>query len=155
MLDVSWAPMLGAFSVLFEEFSAGYMTGLLCCCGCGHLSFRSFATLRSFAELSCLYAPALSLIPHLYTYVATKYSLPWYCKSPVMEHRWEMSVCRARGQSVPGRFCCCHPHHVPPEHGHAAQHFCHKRVPLHHATRPTVNANQKRARLQSSAHCSG
>ena len=23
MLDVSWAPMLGAFSVLFEEFSAG------------------------------------------------------------------------------------------------------------------------------------
>ena len=23
MLDVSWAPMLGAFSVLFEEFSEG------------------------------------------------------------------------------------------------------------------------------------
>lgn len=34
MLDVSWAPMLGAFSVLFEEFSAGErMTpNLLLCC---------------------------------------------------------------------------------------------------------------------------
>lgn len=32
MLDVSWAPMLGAFSVLFEEFSAGDVTGPPYCC---------------------------------------------------------------------------------------------------------------------------
>ena len=25
MLDVAWAPMLGAFSVLFEEFSEGML----------------------------------------------------------------------------------------------------------------------------------
>lgn len=35
MLDVSWAPMLGAFSVLFEEFAEGVLlvqhrSGLLC-----------------------------------------------------------------------------------------------------------------------------
>ena len=63
-------------------------------------------------------------------------------------------VCRACGQSVPGRVCCGHPHHISPEHGHAAQYVCHKRVPLHHATRPTVNASQECTRLQSSAHCS-
>lgn len=60
MLDVSWAPMLGAFSVLFEEFSAGNVTGPLCCCGCGHVPLRIFA-MR--AELSCLHALAASLVP--------------------------------------------------------------------------------------------
>lgn len=54
-----------------------------------------------------------------------------------------------------GRICCCHPHHFPAEHGHAAQHLCHKRVPLHHATCPPVHANQECTRLQSPAHCRG
>lgn len=30
MLDVAWAPMLGAFSVLYEEFSEGEHTSILC-----------------------------------------------------------------------------------------------------------------------------
>lgn len=32
MLDVSWAPMLGAFSVLFEEYNAGNFLLLLVTC---------------------------------------------------------------------------------------------------------------------------
>ena len=105
------------------------------------------------SHLACMHRPCLSYHKHMCELVT--YSVTWYCtKSNVMQHKWGVCVCRACGQSVPGRFCCCHPHHIPPEHGHAAQHFCHKRVPLHHAARPTVNANQERARLQSSAHCS-
>ena len=43
MLDVAWAPMLGAFSVLYEEFSEGKHTSILRAQACSFDSCTSEA----------------------------------------------------------------------------------------------------------------